>query len=93
MGSLHCEHPWGGSGDWAGVWFQNHYQVDSRDEHACPRDHIQEPWSRRVSFRTPEDEESVTENQEPSIKLPIKDLESWLDDQADELGTPLGGEN
>ena len=27
-------------------------------------------------------------NWEPSVKLPIKDLELWLDQQADQLGTP-----
>ena len=36
----------------------------------------------------PEDEDSATESQKPSIKLPIKDLELWLDHQADQLGTP-----
>ena len=30
----------------------------------------------------------MTESQEPSIELPIKDLESWLDHQTDQLGTP-----
>ena len=36
----------------------------------------------------PEGKDSATDSQEPSIKLPIKDLESWLDQQADQLGTP-----
>ena len=36
----------------------------------------------------PEDENSVIERREPSDKLPIKDLESWLEYQADQLGTP-----
>ena len=36
----------------------------------------------------PEDEESETANQEPSIELPTKDLEQWLGHQADQLGTP-----
>ena len=36
----------------------------------------------------PEDEDSVIERREPSDELPIKDLESWLEDQADQLGTP-----
>ena len=36
----------------------------------------------------PYDEDSATESREPSIELPIKDLESWLDHQADQLGTP-----
>ena len=36
----------------------------------------------------PEDEDSETANQEPSIELPTKDLEQWLDHQADQLGTP-----
>ena len=36
----------------------------------------------------PEDKDLATESWEPSIELPIKVLESWLDHQADELGTP-----
>ena len=36
----------------------------------------------------PEDEDLVTESWKPSIKLPIKDLELWLDHQVDQLGTP-----
>ena len=36
----------------------------------------------------PEDEDSETESQEPFIEPPIKDLEQWLDHQADQLGTP-----
>ena len=44
--------------------------------------------NRRVSFRTPEDEDSVIERREPSDEPPIKDLESWLEYQADQLGTP-----
>ena len=36
----------------------------------------------------PEDEDLVIERREPSDKLPIKDLESWLEYQVDQLGTP-----
>ena len=36
----------------------------------------------------PEGEDLATESREPSVKLPIKDLELWLDQQADQLGTP-----
>ena len=36
----------------------------------------------------PEDEDSETASQEPSIEPPTKDLEQWLDHQADQLGTP-----
>ena len=36
----------------------------------------------------PEDEDSATESWEPSVELPIKDLELWLDHQVDQLGTP-----
>ena len=36
----------------------------------------------------PEDEDSETASQEPSVELPTKDLEQWLDHQADQLGTP-----
>ena len=36
----------------------------------------------------PDDEDLVMESQEPSIEPPVKDLEPWLDRQADQLGTP-----
>ena len=36
----------------------------------------------------PEDGNLATESRESSTKLPIKDLESWLDYQVDQLGTP-----
>ena len=36
----------------------------------------------------PEDGNLATESREPSAKLPIKDLESWLDYQTEQLGTP-----
>ena len=36
----------------------------------------------------PEGEDLVTESREPSTEPPIKNLESWLDQQADQLGTP-----
>ena len=87
-GSPHREHSWGGSGDRAGAWPWDYHQVGSRNEWTHPRDHSQEPQNRRVSFRILEGKDSATENQEPSIELPIKDLELWLDQQADQLGTP-----
>ena len=36
----------------------------------------------------PEGEDLATESWAPSIKPPIKDLELWLEQQADQLGTP-----
>ena len=36
----------------------------------------------------PEDGDLVTESRDTSAKLPIKDLESWLEYQVDQLGTP-----
>ena len=35
-----------------------------------------------------EGKDLATENWEPSVEPPIKDLESWLDQQADQLDTP-----
>ena len=87
-GSLHQECSQGGSGDRAGARSQTHHQVDSQNKQTHSQDHIWESQNRRVSFRMPGGEDSVTESREPSDKLPIKDLESWLDHQADELGTP-----
>ena len=79
---------WGGSGDQAGAQSRDYHQVGSQDEQAHLQDHSQGPQNRRVSFRIPEGEDSTTENWEPSTKPPIKDLELWLDQQADQLGTP-----
>ena len=76
------------SEDWAGAQTQNYHQVDPQNEQAHSQDHIQEPPNKRVSFQMPEDGDLATESREPSAKLPIKDLESWLDYQADQLGTP-----
>ena len=81
------------SEDQAGAQTQNHHQVDPQIEQTCSQDHIQEPPNKRVSFWMPEDGNLATESREPSTKLPIKDLESWLDYQADQLGPPPGGEN
>ena len=36
----------------------------------------------------PEGKDSETESWKPSVEPPIKDLELWLDHQADQLGTP-----
>ena len=36
----------------------------------------------------PEDKNPKVESQELSVEPPIKDLEQWLDHQADQLGTP-----
>ena len=76
------------SEDQAGAQTQNHHQVDPQNEQAHSQDHIQEPPNKRVSFWMPEDRDLATESREPSAKLPIKDLELWLDYQADQLGTP-----
>ena len=76
------------SEDQTGAQTQNHCQVDPQIEQTRSQDHIQEPPNKRVSFQMPEDGDLVTESREPSAKLPIKDLESWLDYQADQLGTP-----
>ena len=87
-GSLHWECSWGGPGDQAEAWPQDHHLVNSQNEWTHPQDHIQEPQNRRVSFRMPEGKDLVTESWEPSIEPPIKDLESWLDHQVDQLATP-----
>ena len=67
---------------------QNCHQPDPQGEQALSPDHIWEPVNRRVNFQMPEDKDLVIERREPSNKLPIKDLELWLEYQADQLGTP-----
>ena len=86
--SPHQECSWGGSEDWTGAQTQDLHQVDPQNGWACSQDCIREPLNRRVSFQMPEGKDLATENWEPSIEPPIKDLESWLDHQADQLGTP-----
>ena len=81
-------HSQGQSENQAGAQTQNHHQVDPQNEQAHSQDHIWVPPNKRVSFQMPEDGDSVTESRDSSAKLPIKDLESWLEYQADQLGTP-----
>ena len=87
-GSPHWEHSRGLSEDRTGAQTQTHHQVDPQNEQTCSQDHIQEPLNKRVSFQMPEDGDLMTESREPSAKPPIKDLESCLDYQVDQLGTP-----
>ena len=77
-GSQHRAHSQGWSEDWVGAQTPNHHQVGPQNEQAHSQDHIWEPPNKKVSFQMPEDEDSGTENRDPSAKLPIKDLESWL---------------
>ena len=86
--SQHRAHSQGWSEDLAEAQTQNHCQVDSQNEQAHSQDHIWEPPNKRVSFQMPEDGDLVTESRDPSAKLPIKDLELWLEYQANQLGTP-----
>ena len=78
-GSPHWECSWGGSEDWTGAQTQDHHQVDPQNGWAHFQDYILEPLNRRVSFWMPEDKDLATGSQKPSVELPIKDLESWLD--------------
>ena len=87
-GSRHRAHSQGWSEDWTGAQTQNHHQVDPQNEQAHSQDHIWEPPNKKVSLQMPKDEDLVTESRDPSAKLPIKDLESWLEYHADQLGTP-----
>ena len=48
-----------------------------------------EPWNRRVSFYDPEDEDPVAEEKNPLAEPSVNDLETWLDYQARQLGTPM----
>ena len=41
-----------------------------------------------MSFHVPGGKDLVTESGDPSTELSIQDLESWLEHQADQLGTP-----
>ena len=87
-GSRHWACSQGWSKDWPEAQTQNHHQVDPPNEQAHSQDHIREPANKRVSFWMPEDGDLVTESRDLSSKLPIKDLESWLEYQVDQLGTP-----
>ena len=48
---------------------------------------------RGSAFRCLKMGDLATESRDPSAKPHIRDLESWLEDQSDEMGTPPGGEN
>ena len=87
MGSPHWEHPRGRSGEWVRTRSQDCHQGFSPNKWICSQDCAQGSQGQRVSFRMPEDEDSGTASQEPSIELPTKDLEQWLDHQVDQLGT------
>ena len=50
---------------------------------------LDEPLNRRVSFCDPENEDSVAEGRSPLAKPSINDLETWLEYQAKQLGTPM----
>ena len=88
MGSLHWECLRGRSGEWIRTQSQDCHQSFCPNQWIRSQDHTQESQGRRVSFRMPEDEDSETANQEPSVEMPTKDLEQWLDHQADQLCTP-----
>ena len=88
-GSRCRAHSRGQSEDWAGAQSQNYCQVNPQNEQAYLQDHIWEPPNRRVSFHMPDGEDLVTESRDPSARLPIEDLELWLEYQADQLGTPI----
>ena len=81
-------HSQGWSEDQVGAQTPNHHQVGPQNEQAHSQDHIWEPLNKKVSFWMPKDEDSGTESRDPSAEPPIKDLESWLEYQADQLGTP-----
>ena len=46
------------------------------------------PQNRRVSFHDPENKDSAAEEKNPLAKPSINDLETWLEYQAKQLGTP-----
>ena len=83
---------------WSRNWSRGHSRGQVRthsQSHPCT-DHqrvqsqsLGEPQNRRVSFNDPEDEDSAAEEKNPLAEPSINDLETWLDYQARQLGTPM----
>ena len=46
------------------------------------------PQNRRVSFREPENEDSVVEGRNPLVEPSVNDLKTWLEYQVKQIGTP-----
>ena len=79
-------------------WSRAHSRGQVRTHsQSCPH---ADPWSvwsqspgklpnRRVSFCDPENENSVAEGRNPLAKPSINNLETWLEYQAKQLGTPM----
>ena len=75
-------------GDQAGAQSQAHCWVHPQDEWAHSPDDIQGPPNRWVSFCMPEGGDVMTKSEDHVTKPSIKDLESWLEHQVGQLGTP-----
>ena len=76
-------------------WVRTCSESHPHADHRCMwSQSLDKPQNRRVSFCDPEDEDLVMEEQNPSAKPFINDLETWLDYQVRQLGTPMwwGGE-
>ena len=60
----------------------------SRDERDRSPGHIQSLPPRQVSFHTPKGKDTMTIREPVTIQLTIEDLETWLEQQTGQLGTP-----
>ena len=78
------------------IWLENRARSPSQDhcwihlqsELAHSPTHIQELPHRWVSFCMPEGGDETTEREKSVTKLTVEDLETWLEHQVGQLGTP-----
>ena len=66
----------------------DHLQMHYQDERARSPDHTQSLPHRWVSFQMPEGEDTTTVKEPVTVELTTEDLETWLEHQAGQLGTP-----
>ena len=66
----------------------DHLQLHYQDERARSPDHTQGLPHRRVSFCMPEGEDMTAVKEPVTVKSTTEDLETWLEHQVGQLGTP-----
>ena len=74
--------------NWVRSSSPDHLRMHYQDERACSPDHTQGLPHRWVSFCTPEGEDTTTVKEPVTVKPTTEDLETWLEHQVGQLGTP-----
>ena len=74
--------------NWVRSSSPDHLQTHSQDEWARSPDHTQSLPHRQVSFCMPEGKDMTTVKEPVTVELTTEDLETWLEHQVGQLGTP-----